>query len=107
MSRITRLQPINRHLLVVPHTKNQETQTGVLLPEDYELPEERYVEATVIDVSKDCNPELARLRWGKIQEEKRIIIDRSMIQEITINEKTHFLILENYVVGIFRGANED
>ena len=36
----------------------------------------------------------------------RIVVDRSMIQEVKLKEKTHFMILENYVVGIYRRPNE-
>ena len=37
-----------------------------------------------------------------VEKEQVVIVDSSMIQEIEINEETHFLILENYVIGIVR-----
>jgi len=34
------------------------------------------------------------------------VVDRSMIQEVTLKEKTHYMILENYVVGVYRRPDE-
>ena len=106
MSDILRLKPVNRHLAIVPHIKKNETNSGVVLPEDYQPEQDRYIEATVIDVAEDCDKQFKALRYGEIADQKKIIVDRSMIQEITLKERTHFLILENYVVGIYRRVNE-
>ena len=106
MPKVTRLKPVNRHILIVPHNNKNETDSGVVLPEDYEQDLPLYVEATVIDVAEDCNKVFKQMRFGTISEEKKIVVDRSMIQEVSVNEKTHHLILENYVVGIYRGPHE-
>lgn len=107
MSSIARLKPVNRHLLIVPHIKNNETNSGVVLPDDYKPDQDQYIEATVIDVAEDCSKQFDSLRFGTISDEKRIIIDRSMVQEINLKDKTHYLILENYVVGVYRRSNEN
>ena len=107
MSEILRLKPVNRHILIVPHIKKEEQGSGVVLPDDYMPEQEMYVEATVIDVAEDCNKQFNSLRYGTISEEKRIIVDRSMIQEVKVKERTHYLVLENYVVGVYRRANEN
>tara|TARA_B100000427_G_scaffold327290_1_gene337700 strand:+ start:1041 stop:1364 length:324 start_codon:yes stop_codon:yes gene_type:complete len=104
---LNRLKPINRHLTIIPHVKKNETNSGVLLPDDYEEQADQYIEATVIDVANDCNSEIKSLSWGKINPEKKILVERSMVKEIKLKDRTHYLILENYVVGIFRGTNED
>ena len=52
-SRIERLKPVNRHLLIVPHVQQNETSTGVLLPDDYKPEEARYIEASVVDIADD------------------------------------------------------
>ena len=104
-SKLERLKPVNRHLLVVPHVQKNETNTGVLLPEDYKPEEARYIEATVIDVADDCNKQFRHLRLGTIDNNK-IVIDRTMVEEVKLKDKTHFLILENYVVGVYRGIDE-
>lgn len=100
-----RIKPVNRHLLVIPHTQKNETTTGVLLPDDFQPEEDRYIEATVVDVATDCNPQFKHLRHGAI-DNKKIIIDRTMIEEVKLKEKTHFMILENYVVGVYRRHDE-
>lgn len=107
MSEIRRLKPVNRHLLIVPHVKKNETTSGVVLPEDYNPEQDMYVEATVIDVAEDCNKQFNSLRYGIIGDEKKIIVDRSMIQEVNVKDKTHYLVLENYVVGVYRRPDEN
>lgn len=107
MSDIMRLKPVNRHLLIVPHVKKNETSSGVVLPDDYSPEQDMYVEATVIDVAEDCGKQFNPLRYGIIGEEKKIIVDRSMIQEVNVRDKTHYLVLENYVVGIYRRPDEN
>ena len=106
MSRIEMLKPVNRHLLVVPHVKKNETSSGVLLPEDFNPDENRYIEASVIEIADDCDKQFRHLRYNNIDNNK-IVIDRTMIQEINIKDKTHFMILENYVVGVYRRPDEN
>ena len=104
-SKIERLKPANRHLLIVPHVQKNETNTGVLLPDDYKQEEARYIEASVVDVADDCDKQFRHLRLGNI-ENNRVVIDRTMVEEVKLKDKTHFLILENYVVGVYRRADE-
>jgi co-chaperonin GroES (HSP10) len=104
-SKIERLKPANRHLLIVPHVQKNETNTGVLLPDDYEQEEARYIEASVVDVADDCDKQFKHLRLGNLENNK-VVVDRTMVEEVKLKDKTHFLILENYVVGVYRRANE-
>ncbi len=106
MSRIERLKPVNRHLLVIPHVQKNETSSGVLLPEDFKPEENRYIEASVIDIADDCDKQFRHLRYTNIDNNK-IVIDRTMIEEVNIKDKTHFMILENYVVGVYRRPDEN
>ena len=105
VSRIEILKPVNRHLLIVPHVNKNETNTGVLLPEDYSPEENQYIEASVIDIAADCSKQFSHLKYEKI-DNNRVVVDRSMIQEITLKDKTHYMILENYVVGVYRRPSE-
>jgi len=98
------LKPVNRHLLIVPHVKKNETSSGVLLPEDFKPAEDSYIEATVIDIAQDCDKQFRHLSHGSIDDNK-IVVDRTMIQEIKIKGSTHHIILENYVVGIYRRSD--
>ncbi|MBL97459.1 MAG: hypothetical protein CMF52_06540 [Legionellales bacterium] len=106
MSKISRFQPTNRHLLIVPHVQKNETNTGVLLPEDYDLDVDRYIEATVVAVAEDCHKQFRYLKYPNHEPEKKIVIDRSMISEVKIKDRIHHLILENYVLGIYRRPDE-
>lgn len=105
MSKILALKPVNRHLAIVPHFKQEETESGVLLPEDFKKEESRFIKATVIDVATDCKEDFKSLRYASVGT-KEVVIDKSMIEEIEVGEKTHYMILENYVVGIYRRPDE-
>jgi co-chaperonin GroES (HSP10) len=100
------LKPVNRHLLIVPHVQKNETSSGVLLPEDFKPEENRYIEASVIDIADDCDKQFRHLRYTSIDNNK-IVIDRTMIEEVNIKDKTNFMILENYVVGVYRRPDEN
>ncbi len=95
------LKPVNRHMLIIPHFKENKTDTGVLLPDDYKPEEERYIEATVVDISEDCHKQFRHLRYDAV-DNHRIIVDKSMIQEVKTNSRKHYMILENYVMGVYR-----
>ena len=105
VSKVERLKPANRHLLIVPHVQKNETNTGVLLPDDYKPEEARYIEATVVDIADDCDKQFRILSLGNVDNNK-IVIDRTMVEEVRLKDKTHFLILENYVVGVYRRHDE-
>ena len=94
-----RLVPVNRHVLLVPHFSKNENESKVLLPADFELSKDRYIEATV--VAEDCTSPVKRLRYGSL-DPNRIVIDSSMLEEVTLKDKTHYMILENYIVALYR-----
>tara|TARA_R100001510_G_C7646578_1_gene203859 strand:- start:292 stop:612 length:321 start_codon:yes stop_codon:yes gene_type:complete len=106
MSKISpTLKPVNRHLTIIPHVKKNETNSGVLVPDDFELEEDRFITATVLEVSPDCSAPLQKLRGHSSP--KQIIVERSMVEEINLNDKSYYVVLENYVLGILRGFNEN
>ena len=106
MSRIPpRLKPTNRHLTIVPHFQEKKTESGVLLPEDYKPEQDRYIEATVVDVSDDCSKQFESLRYGTINERK-VVVDASMIEEVNVSDRRVYIVLENHVVGIYRRTDE-
>lgn len=106
MRRLERLTPVNRHLLVIPHVEENQTNTGVLLPDDYEVARDPYIEVTVVDVAKDCSEWLGQFRWKSNQEDRKAIVDRTMIQEVKLKDNTHYMILENYVVATIGRIDE-
>ena len=104
MSRIPTFKPVNRHMLIVPHfPEKQKENSAVLLPEGYEPDQERYILATVVDIAPDCAQHFRALR-GSAYEDKTVVVDRGMIEKISVKKKTNYLVLENYVVGILNGA---
>lgn len=108
MFKMQTLRPLNRHLLVIPHVKENETSAGVLLPDDYKPEESRFIEATIIDVASDCSDQIRKIKYNHNDNDtKRAIVDRTMLQSIVIKDKTYHLVLENYVVGVFKAAYED
>ena len=106
MTDIKRLKPVNRHISIVPHFKEEKTDSGVILPDDFKQEESRFIKATVIDIASDCKRDFHDLKYGVVGP-KEVVIDRSMIEEVEIAGKVHHMILENYVVGIYRRPNEN
>jgi len=95
------LKTVNRHITIVLHRNKKEKESAVLLPEDFKPREEKYVVATAIDVAPDCSKSFQSLRSSQ-PEDRMIVIDRTMVEEIKIKDKKFFLILENYVVGFLK-----
>jgi hypothetical protein len=84
-------KPVNRYILV--EEKREEIRESlVVLPEDYQPPEERYATVEVKEVAEDVRFKLAP--------SSKIVIDKSMMEEITIGATNYSVILDNYVVGI-------
>ena len=84
------LEPLNRHLLVLPNFQEQE-ETKIVLPEGYKRPESPYIICDVLGIANDCSIE--------IDISNRIVVERSMLQEIKAGGETNYLVLENYVYG--------
>ena len=76
------------------HIEREKTkeQTTILLPDDYTKVEGRYCAATVFDWAPDC-------RLEAINKGGRILVDRSMIEEIEYGGSKYYLILDNYVIA--------
>lgn len=84
--------PVNRYILIELPKKPTETNTMVLLPEDYKPEEQRYSEVKVLKAADDVRFELCQ--------NNKIIIDRSMVEQISIGSTNYDVILDNYVIGI-------
>tara|TARA_B100001094_G_C17877321_1_gene645135 strand:- start:336 stop:665 length:330 start_codon:yes stop_codon:yes gene_type:complete len=102
-----KIQPLNRHLSIVPDFgRKKENKPEVLLPDGYKPPKERYIVADVLAVAKDCSEHIRSLAYRE-RKFPTIVIDRSMVEEIKIFDKSYYFILENHVVGVVRPFNED
>ncbi len=87
------LNPRNRHLLVVPQEAQEEEQDrAVLLPENYRKPQSPYVAVSVLAVAPDVSQ---LLMAGDV-----LMVERSMLKEVTFQGESFYLVLENYILGI-------
>ena len=86
------LRPVNRHILVGYSPPQESTDSGILLPDDYKPPTEDYVVVDVLEVSEDVSI--------RCSDDDQIVIDKKMLQEISVNHSIYYLILENYVIGV-------
>ena len=92
-------KPVKRYVLIELPRPNPETASSIVLPEDYKPPEERHVTAKVVAYASDVRfkDQLVMCGGGA-----SVIVDKSMIEEITINNSKINVVLDNYVVGIIK-----
>tara|TARA_R110000824_G_scaffold125971_3_gene285303 strand:- start:2053 stop:2325 length:273 start_codon:yes stop_codon:yes gene_type:complete len=85
--------PVNRYILIdIPTSSDADRESLIVLPDDYKAPEERYIQVAAIKSADD-------VRFAVIPQ-SQIVVDRSMIEEISIGATNYNIILDNYVVGI-------
>ena len=91
-------KPVNRYIQIkLPEVVHQ-TTSGIVLPDDFKPTEERYGTAEVINYAPDVRFKDQIVMFGGVG--ASIIVDKSMIEEITINNDTISIVLDNYIVGI-------
>lgn len=105
MSRVKSLKPLNRYVTIVPHFSKESTDTGVLLPDGYKQEESRFVKATVVDIATDCKEDLKRMQRSS-KDSVVAVVERTMIEEVEVADRKHYVVLENYIVGIYRRPDE-
>ena len=86
------LRPVNRHILVDYSPPQEKTDTGILLPDDYKAPEQNHIIVEVLGVAEDVS--------FRCEKGDRIVIDKKMLDELSIEHSTYYTILENYVIGV-------
>lgn len=89
-----KFSPKNRYLLVETQKQEDSENTGVLLPEGYTLRKDKYVTATVLDAATDCKDAIAH--------GTQVVVDASMLEEVSVSGETFEIVLENYVVGLLQ-----
>ena len=89
------IRPVNRYLYVENNTKEAiEQETGILLPDDFKPKEERYISVIVRAWASD-------VRFSDyLVEGAAVIVDRTMLEEISLNNETFTVIQDNYVIAI-------
>jgi co-chaperonin GroES (HSP10) len=86
------LRPVNRHILVEYSPPQEKTDTGILLPDDYKAPEQNHIIVEVLGVAEDVS--------FRCEKGDKIVIDKKMLDELSIEHSTYYTILENYVIGV-------
>ncbi len=88
------LEPRNRHLLVVPQDEQSDAEEprAVLVPENYRKPQSPYVAVAVLAVAPDVSQ---LLMAGDV-----LMVERSMLKEVSFQGSTFYLVLENYILGL-------
>ena len=87
-------KPVNRYVLVETQQKQAETDSGIVLPESFKPAEERHAIVSVIDWADDV-----RFK-NMLFVDSKIIIDKSMMEEINVDGSKYNVILDNYIIGI-------
>jgi len=86
------LRPVNRHILVSYSPPQEKTDTGILLPDDYKAAEQNHIIVEVLGVAEDVS--------FRCEKGDKIVIDKKMLDELSIEHSTYYTILENYVIGV-------
>jgi co-chaperonin GroES (HSP10) len=89
-------KPVNRYVQIQTNSEEpQETSSGILLPSDYKPTDERFVKARVLSWADD-------VRFDEsLQEDQNVIVDKTMIEQITFDGRTIEVVLDNYILGLF------
>jgi len=88
------LKPVNRHILIDLPKKADTSESLIVLPDDYKPVEEKYIEVVALDSADD-------VRFS-IDKSARMVVDGSMIEEISVGGTIYNVILDNYVVGMIK-----
>ena len=85
------IKPLNRYL-IISLEERESRKPSVLVPEEYKIVD-RHSLATVLNTSDDC-----KLNITKGDE---IVVETSMVENISLGHEKICLILENYVYGVW------
>jgi co-chaperonin GroES (HSP10) len=84
------LRPLNKHLVVKP-VEEVKTETGVLVPQGARVDKNPYKLVEIIEVHEN-----SLLKNGYC-----VVVPSHMVEEVSFYGKTHYLVLENHVVGYY------
>lgn len=88
-------KPLNRYIEIeVEPTRAPQTESGILLPNDFKVEEARHACVKVKSWDKE-------VRFANsLNKNSYLIVDKSMVENVTVNGETINLILDNYVLGL-------
>ena len=94
MEKIVYCKPVNRYIQINIPQVTPTTESGLVLPEDYNPKTERHIVASVVSWAPD-------VRFAEdLKEGTQIIVDSAMIEEINIKESQLNVIQDNYIIAI-------
>lgn len=83
-------EPFNRYIRVRPTSPPGDPTPTVLVPDDYKV-EPKYKVVEVVSCSDSCSLELGS--------GEHIVVESSMVEELSLNGANYYLVLENYVLA--------
>ncbi len=94
-------KPVNRHLLLRQVTTPKEKeQSTILVPDDYNVKVSPYGVYEVVATADDCTK--VALTAGDLNAKTKVLVNNTMVEEISVDENNLLLILENHVYGVFK-----
>ena len=93
-------KPVNRYIQIELPEIVPQTTSGIVLPADFKPTEERYSTAEVVSYASDVRFKDQLVMCGG--QGASVIVDKSMIEEITVDNERINVVLDNYVVGIVK-----
>lgn len=85
------LVPLNKYITVAP-VEEDKTDTGVLIPEGVKIDNNPYKVVDVIKVSTE----------SQLENGMRVVVPSHMVEATSFFGQTHYLVLENHVVGYLK-----
>tara|TARA_R100000008_G_C3569385_1_gene161104 strand:- start:526 stop:807 length:282 start_codon:yes stop_codon:yes gene_type:complete len=87
------LKPVNRYVWVsVPTLEENTTESGIVLPDDFKPTQEKFCTAKVLSSADDTR--------FLLQAGATVIVDKSMVEEINVNNQLFTVVQDNYILGI-------
>tara|TARA_R100000664_G_C2646874_1_gene69280 strand:+ start:152 stop:427 length:276 start_codon:yes stop_codon:yes gene_type:complete len=87
------LKPVNRYVWIsLGETEENMTESGIVLPDDFKPMQEKFCTAKVIESAEDTR--------FSLQPGAMVIIDKSMIEEVNVENQLFNVVQDNYIVGI-------
>ena len=87
-------KPVNRYILIDLEPQEDKKDQLIVLPESYKKPEEKHTVVRCLSWAED-------VRFF-LNYKDELIIDRKMVEEITVGQETFHVILDNYILGILK-----
>lgn len=85
-------KPFNKHILIKPIEQEEDKEAPLfVIPDEYKPAKSPYMIAEVLEMAADCTI--------PILHGERIVVERTVVQEIKVDLETIYVVKENYVYG--------